>query len=227
MHTAHQMNKIVIIPGSMAAPNGLTFTIGQITWTTGSDDFIAMTTEEARIQSASTTTSPALATAPTTADTAPTTVDTAPTTMDMAPTTTDMALTTMDPAPTAVHLAPTMPASSSATPITCRPLPRYKGKQIDNTDLLDSIDRVGTKLAETLALVSTIQSQPNEQVTAPHNRSTRPARTSRPARLGTDLVVISTPEGRSARRRPAFVMSLRLSEYEASTENHQVQPYGP
>ena len=42
----------------------------------------------------------------------------------------------------------------------------------DNTDLLDSIDRVSTKLAETLALVSTIQSQPNEQVTAPHNRST-------------------------------------------------------
>ena len=109
---------------------------------------------------------------------------------------------------------------------TRRLLPRYKGKQIDNTDLLDSIDRVGTKLAETLALVSMIQSQPNEQVTAPHNRSIRPARTSRPTRLGTDLVVISTPEGRSARRQPTFATGLRLSEYEASTENHQVQPYG-
>ena len=64
---------------------------------------------------------------------------------------------------------------------TRRLLPRYKGKQIDNTDLLDSIDRVGTKLAETLALVSAIQSQPNEQITAPHNISTRPARASRPA----------------------------------------------
>ena len=83
-------------------------------------------------------------------------------------------------APTTVDLAPTMPASSSATPITRRPLPRYKGRQIDNSDLLDSIDRVGTKLAETLALVSTIQSQPNEQVTTPHNRSTQPAQTSRP-----------------------------------------------
>ena len=31
----------------MATPNGLMFTIGQITWTTGSDDFITMTTEEA------------------------------------------------------------------------------------------------------------------------------------------------------------------------------------
>ena len=110
-----------------------------------------MTTKEARIQSASTTASPASATTPTTVGTAPTTVDLAP---------------------TMVHLAPTKPASSSATTTTRRPLPRYKGKQIDNTDLLDSIDRVSTKLAETLALVSLIQSQPNEQVTTPHNRST-------------------------------------------------------
>ena len=100
--------------------------------------------------------------APTMVDTAPTTVDTAPTTMDAAPTMMDLALTT-------VHLAPTTP---TATPTTRHPLPRYRGKQIDDTDLLDSIDRVGVKLAETLALVSTIQSQPNEQVTTPHNRST-------------------------------------------------------
>ena len=111
----------------MATPNGLTLTIGQITWTTGSDNFIAMTTEEAQIQSASTTASPASATAPTTLDLAPTTL-----------------------------------ASSSATPTTHRSLPRYKGRQIDNTDLLDSIDRVSTKLAKTLALVDSIQNQPNE-----------------------------------------------------------------
>ena len=183
----------------MATPNGLTFTIGQITWTTGSDDFIAMIMEEVRTQSASTTASPASATAPTT-------VDLAPTTMDLAPTT--------------ARLAPTMPASSSAMPTTRRLLPRYKGKQIDNTDLLDSIDRVGTKLAETLALVSSIQSQPNEQVTATHNRSTRPARASRPARLSTDLVVTSTLEGRSVRHRPAPATGLRLSEYETSMENY-------
>ena len=98
---------MVIIPGSMATPDGLTFTIGQITWTTSSDDFIAMTTEEARIQSTSTTISLALA----------------------------MALTMVD-------LAPATPASSSATPTTRRSLPRYKGRQIDNTDLLDSIDQI-------------------------------------------------------------------------------------
>ena len=96
-----------------------------------------MTPEEAWIQSAPTTASPASATALTTMG---------------------MALTTMDLTPTTVHLALTTPASSSATPTTRRPLPRYKGKQIDNTDLLDSIDRVSTKLAETLALLSTIQS---------------------------------------------------------------------
>jgi hypothetical protein len=83
---------------------------------------------------------------------APTMVNTAPTTVNTAP-------TTMDLAPTMVHLAPTTP---TATPTTRHLLPRYRGKQIDNTDLLDSIDRVGIKLAETLALVSTIQSQPNE-----------------------------------------------------------------
>ena len=47
VRTAPQMNKMVIIPGSMAMPNDLTFTIGQITWTIGSNNFIAMTTEEA------------------------------------------------------------------------------------------------------------------------------------------------------------------------------------
>ena len=121
MRTALQPNKMVIISGSMATPNGLTFTIGQITWTTGFDDFIAMTTEEARIQSASTTASSASAMAP-----------------------------------TMVDLAPTMPASSLATPTTRRSLSRYKGRQIDNTDLLDSIDQVSTKLAKTLALVDSI-----------------------------------------------------------------------
>ena len=131
MRTALQANKMVIISGSMATPNSLMFIVGQITWTTGSVDFIAMTTEEARIQSASTTASSASAMAPTTVD-----------------------------------LAPTTPASSSATPTTRRPLPRYKRRQIDNTDLLDSIDRVGTKLAKTLALVSSIQSQPNEHPTS-------------------------------------------------------------
>ena len=120
-----------------------------------------------------------------------------------------------------LDLALATPASSSATPTTHRSLPRYKGRQIDNTDLLDSIDLVSTKLAETLALVDLIQNQPTEQVTTTHNRSTRPARASRPARLSTNLVVTSTPEGRSVHRLSAPAMGLRLSECEALMENYQ------
>ena len=117
-------------------------------------------------------------------------------------------------------------APATPVPTTRRSLPRYKERQIDNTDLLDTIDRVGTKLAKTLALVSSIQSQPNEQVTTTHNRSTRPAHASHPTRLGTDLVVTSTPEGRSVHRRSAPATGLRLSECEALMENYQAQPYG-
>ena len=39
-------------------------------------------------------------------------------------------------------------------------------------------------------------------------------------------MVTSTPEGRSICRRPAPAMGLWLSEYEASMENYQAQPYG-
>ena len=119
-----------------------------------------------------------------------------------------------------LDLAPATLALSSATSTTRRSLPRYKGRQIDNTDLLDSINQVSTKLAETLALVDSIQNQPTEQVTTTHNRSNRPAQASHPARLDTDLMVTSTPEGRSVRRRPAPATGLRLSECEALMDNY-------
>jgi hypothetical protein len=47
---------MVIISSSMAVPNGLTFTVGQITWITGPDVSISMTAEEAWIQPAPMTT---------------------------------------------------------------------------------------------------------------------------------------------------------------------------
>jgi hypothetical protein len=46
---------MVIFPDSMAMAAGLTFTIGQITWTTGSNDFVVTVMEEVQIRSASTT----------------------------------------------------------------------------------------------------------------------------------------------------------------------------
>jgi hypothetical protein len=59
---------MVIFPNSMATAVGLTFTIGQITWTTSSNDFVIIAME-VQIRSASTTTtlapaSPALAPSP-------------------------------------------------------------------------------------------------------------------------------------------------------------------
>jgi hypothetical protein len=46
---------MVIFPDSMAMVAGLMFTIGQITWTTGSNDFVITAMEKVWIRSASTT----------------------------------------------------------------------------------------------------------------------------------------------------------------------------
>jgi hypothetical protein len=107
--------------------DGLSFTIGQITWTTSVNSFTAAATEEVQIRSASTTSSSA---------TALTTLATALTTL----------------------------ATALAMPITHRPLPCYKGRMIDNTDLIEAIDQVGLKLSKTLTLVDSIQNQSTEQV---------------------------------------------------------------
>jgi hypothetical protein len=65
---------MVILPDSASMVDGLSFTVGQITWTTGVNSFNATTTKEAQIRSASTTSSSAMApTTPTTAPTTPTT----------------------------------------------------------------------------------------------------------------------------------------------------------
>jgi hypothetical protein len=95
--------------------------------------------------------------------------------------------------------APPAPAPSSTTSTTHRLLPRYQGRKLDSTDLIDSIDQLGGKLSLTLSLVDSLQEQFTGQDSNDYNRSTRPARATYFQRLGTDLVVTSTPEGRSAR----------------------------
>jgi len=154
---------MVIFPDSMATAVGLRFTIGQITWTTGSNDFVITAMEEVQIRSASTTST--------------------------------------TPASTTTTLAPASPAPapSPTTPATHRLLPRYQGRKLDNTDLIDSIDQLGGKLSLTLSLVDSLQEQFTGQDSNDYNRSTRPARATHFQRLGTDLVVTSTPKGRSAR----------------------------
>jgi hypothetical protein len=77
------------------------------------------------------------------------------------------ALTTPTTAPTTLAMAPTTPITALIALTTCRPLPLYKGRMINNTNLIKAID----------------------QVPLHHNRSTRPVRARRLIRLDTDLVV--------------------------------------
>jgi hypothetical protein len=76
---------------------------------------------------------------------------------------------------TTLALAPPAPAPSPTTPATRRLLPRYQGRKLDNTDLIDSIDRLDGKLSSTLALVDLLQEQFTEQDSNGYNRSTRPS----------------------------------------------------
>jgi hypothetical protein len=65
-------------------------------------------------------------------------------------------------APTTLATALTTLATVPTTPTTHRPLSRYKGRVIDNTDLIKAIDQVGHKLSQTLTLVDSIQNQSTE-----------------------------------------------------------------
>jgi hypothetical protein len=66
-------------------------------------------------------------------------------------------------APTESTPAPADPIlgllSGSSSPATHRPLPRYQGRRLDNSDLIESIDRVTAGLAENLTLVESIRDQ--------------------------------------------------------------------
>jgi hypothetical protein len=75
-------------------------------------------------------------------------------------------------APTTLAMAPTTPATAPTTLKTRRPFPRYKGRVIDNTDLIEAIDQNSHKLSQTLTLVDSIQNQSIEQVLLNHNTST-------------------------------------------------------
>jgi hypothetical protein len=74
--------------------------------------------------------------------------------------------------PIMLAMAPTTPATALTTPTTRRPLSRYKGRMIDNTDLIEAINQVDHKLSQTLTLVDLIQNQSTEQVLPHHNKST-------------------------------------------------------
>jgi hypothetical protein len=54
------------------------------------------------------------------------------------------------------------PVSGLPPPTTRRPLPRYQGRHLDNTDLVESINRVTMGLAKTLTLVDSIRDRSTE-----------------------------------------------------------------
>jgi hypothetical protein len=93
------------------------------------------------------------------------------------------------------------PVSWLSPSTTCRPLPRYQGRHLDNTDLIESIDWVTMSLAETLTLVDSIKDRSARDGYGPTYRS-QLARASHQRRLDSDLVVTVTLEGRTVCYRP-------------------------
>jgi hypothetical protein len=81
------------------------------------------------------------------------------------------------------------PISGSPLPTTRQLLPRYQGRHLDNTDLVESIDRTTMGLVETLTLVDSIRDRSTK------DRHSRPARAGRQRRPNPDLMITVTPEG--------------------------------
>jgi len=140
---------MVIVPASVAVPEGLTFTVGQITWMTRGGGLTTTVSEGTQIQSGMTAAS----------------------------------------APTTRMLAPS----------TRPPLPRYKGKRVDDSDLLRGLDRADSKLREASQLVDGISRQPDQAAPTDSSNSYRPTRVVTHEQLGTSLTITSTPSGWSVK----------------------------
>jgi hypothetical protein len=123
----------------------------------------------------------------------------------------------IEPTPTPADLISKLSLGSSA-PATRRSLPRYQRRLVDNSDLIESIDQVTTGLAETLTLVKSVR---DRSTTKGNNSSSDQHQTECPAQsrrlrpLDLDLVIMSTPEGRTVRHRPLLATGLGLGDYEA------------
>jgi hypothetical protein len=89
---------------------------------------------------------------------------------------------------------------------------------LDNTDLIESIDRVTMGLAETLNLVDSIRDRSAEDCYGPiyHSRPTWPGRQ---RRLDLDLEITTTLEGQTIRYQPVLTTDLRSRDYEALMEH--------
>ena len=95
----------------------------------------------------------------------------------------------------------TAEASTPITPTlrTRPPLPRYMAKLVDNSDLLQALDRADHKLLEACNLVDSISRRSDQATTANIFDSSRPTRVSTHERLETSLTITSTTAGRTVK----------------------------
>ena len=103
----------------------------------------------------------------------------------------------VSPTPIKSTPVPTDPNLGSSVPAACHPFPRHRRRQLDDSDLVESIDRVTEGLAEAHTLVEAIEDRPIEDGYNPicHHRIEQPARPSRQRRLDSDLVITATLRG--------------------------------
>ena len=92
-------------------------------------------------------------------------------------------------------LTPIMPTMITTTPRARPPLPRYKGKQVDNSNLLEAIDHADHKLLEASNLVDSIPCKPDPAPVSNFFDSHRPTRATTHERLRTSLTITSTTRG--------------------------------
>jgi hypothetical protein len=149
--TALPTNKMVIVPASAAVAEGLTFTVGQITWTTHGGGLAITTSEETQIQSGA-----------------------------------------------AEASTPITP-----TPSTRPPLPRYRAKRVDDSDLLQALDRTDLRLLEASNLLDSISRKSDQAASTNFFDSCRLTRVTTHEQLETSLTVTSTPTGRFVRLKTA------------------------
>ena len=161
MRTASQTNKMVVIPASAAVVEGLTFTVGHITWTTHGGGLTTTTLEETQIQSGE-----------------------------------------------AEATTPITPTTVMMTPRTRPPLPRYKGKRVDNSDLLQALDRADHKLLEASNLVDSISRKPDQTSASNFFDSHRPTRVTTHERLRTSLTITSTTVGWTVKFKTASLLTV-------------------
>jgi len=142
---------MVIVPASAAVAEGLTFTVGQITWTTHGGGFTTTTSEGAQIRSE-----------------------------------------------TARASIPITPA-----PSTRPPLPRYRGKKVDDSDLFRALDCADLRLLEASDLMDSISRKPDQATSTNFFDSCRPTRVITHEQLETSLTITSTPAGRPIKLKTA------------------------